>query len=548
MPSLLVQLEAFAADRAHDRYLELGLKPADALTDGRRRVHPPELLPRAAAADDRRLSALRRAAGAARAAVERPGDVDAAARRFATDDLRDLQVWQKLAWIDPSYLERDPRVAGARRERRATSPRTTRRLLRAVELELLNAVIPAYRRARRGGTDRDLDVAVLSPDSAAAVRYGDLQADAPELARCRGTGSCTPRMRSSSSSGRSACHERLFGRRPVGLWPSEGSVSDAMVPLVAQAGFKWMATDELILARTLGIDLQPRRPRARRSAGAAVSRRTVVAAGGAAGRLRVPRPRAVGPDRVRLRGLGAPTPPPTISSRASSKPGRRGTAQDGGEEPTIFVILDGENAWEHFEGGGRPFLRALYRRLAAHPELRTVTMAEACAAPARDAAGHLSRVVDRRELLHLDRPCRRPAGLEPAGRGARGARRRRPGRRRGALAQAREEMLIAEGSDWFWWYGDDHSSDHDLEFDDLFRRHLRNVYRLLQRPVPDELFVSNIIDGRARADCRSDADRADSPDARRRGVELLRMAGAGDAGGPRGRRARCTRPTVRGGF
>ena len=45
-----------------------------------------------------------------------------------------------------------------------------------------------------------------------------------------------------------ACHERLFGRRPVGLWPSEGSVSDAMVPLVAKAGFSWMATDEQILA------------------------------------------------------------------------------------------------------------------------------------------------------------------------------------------------------------------------------------------------------------------------------------------------------------
>ena len=50
-----------------------------------------------------------------------------------------------------------------------------------------------------------------------------------------------------------ACHERLFGRRPVGLWPSEGSVSDAMVPLVGAAGFRWMATDEMILARTLGI-------------------------------------------------------------------------------------------------------------------------------------------------------------------------------------------------------------------------------------------------------------------------------------------------------
>jgi len=61
-----------------------------------------------------------------------------------------------------------------------------------------------------------------------------------------------------------------------------------------------------------------------------------------------------------------------------------------------------------------------------------------------------------------------------------------------ARARAREEILIAEGSDWFWWYGDDHSSDHDPEFDDLFRRHLRNAYLSLNRPVPEELFVTNI--------------------------------------------------------
>ena len=61
-----------------------------------------------------------------------------------------------------------------------------------------------------------------------------------------------------------------------------------------------------------------------------------------------------------------------------------------------------------------------------------------------------------------------------------------------AREAAYEEVLIAEGSDWFWWYGDDHSSDHDAEFDDLFRRHLRNAYRLLNRPVPDDLFITNI--------------------------------------------------------
>jgi hypothetical protein len=54
------------------------------------------------------------------------------------------------------------------------------------------------------------------------------------------------------------------------------------------------------------------------------------------------------------------------------------------------------------------------------------------------------------------------------------------------------EIAIAEGSDWFWWYGDDHSSDHDREFDDLFRRHLRNVYRALGQAAPHDLDLTNI--------------------------------------------------------
>jgi hypothetical protein len=64
-----------------------------------------------------------------------------------------------------------------------------------------------------------------------------------------------------------------------------------------------------------------------------------------------------------------------------------------------------------------------------------------------------------------------------------------------ARDRALEELLIAEGSDWFWWYGDDHSSDHDAEFDDLFRRHLRNAYAALGAPIPEELFATNISTG-----------------------------------------------------
>ena len=38
---------------------------------------------------------------------------------------------------------------------------------------------------------------------------------------------------------------------------------------------------------------------------------------------------------------------------------------------------------------------------------------------------------------------------------------------------------MAEGSDWCWWYGPEHSTANDEEFDMLYRKHLSNIYRLL---------------------------------------------------------------------
>jgi Glycosyl hydrolase family 57 len=172
--------------------------------------------------------------------------------------------------------------------------------------------------------------------------------------------------------------------------------------------------------------------------------------------------------------------------------GRRYREETGGDEALIPIILDGENAWEHFEGGGRPFLRALYRRLSAHPELRTVTMTEATEKATRELPGIFpGSWIDANFYIWIGHADDQKAWRQLAD--ARAALNSATLHAdSSALAAAREELLIAEGSDWFWWYGDDHSSAHDLEFDDLFRRHVRNAYRRLQLPVPDELFVTNI--------------------------------------------------------
>jgi alpha-amylase/alpha-mannosidase (GH57 family) len=490
VPSMLIQLKAFAENRARDRDLDLSLKPADALTEPEieavletffhaQRQRMVEAYPRYA-----ELFAKRGPSAAGTAARR-----DAAAS-FTREDLRDLQVWHKLAWIDPFYLDGDVRVRALIARGRGYSE-TDKETLRTVELEILNKVVPEYAAAAaRGHVELsttpffhpilpllcDTDVYLRTHPGARRPRRPFRHPDdaAEQIARAV------------------SYHQALFGAAPAGTWPSEGSVSDAMVPLVAAAGLRWMATDELILARTIGMTFTRD------------------------GQGRVEQPEKLyTPYRIRVgdasvaclfrdhvlsdligftySGWGADAAADDFVRRLAEG-GRRYAERGGRGEPVIPIILDGENAWEHFEGGGRPFLRALYHRLSSHPELRTVTMAEACAEPGEELTGIFpGSWIDANFSIwigHADdqRAWSQLADARDAldfGGAADGA------------AAAREEVLIAEGSDWFWWYGDDHSSAHDAEFDDLFRRHLRNVYRLLNRAVPDELYVPNRSTDRA---------------------------------------------------
>jgi alpha-amylase/alpha-mannosidase (GH57 family) len=474
VPSLLMQIQAFADGRAKDPHLDVGLKPAEHLD-----------------AEERAFLV----ANGFHAPFERmikpyPRYAELHARRspgpLAPDEVRDLQVLHKLAWMDPDYLKRDRRLIALVAKQRDYSEED-KEILRAVELELLNAVIPVYREASSTGQVElstspfyhpilpllyNLDVHLeRHPDSSLARGVFARPDDAIEQVRRA-----------------SVFHGELFGDSPAGVWPSEGSLSGEVVEMLSALGVCWTATDEDILARSLGCAITAE----------ALYRCYEV---GAPGRTL----RCLFRDH-RLSDLIGFTYQSWEADAAAADfiehvrdAGRRFAAElpkGSGEVPTVTVILDGENAWEHYENGGRPFLRALYRQLENATDITTVTMSEAAAAPARRLeaiaagswinadfyvwAGHPDDHRAWRQLAAARAALDQHAGeVTPEDR-----------------ACALEELLIAEGSDWFWWYGDDRSSDHDREFDELFRRHLRNMYRRLGQAPPDELFVTNITTDR----------------------------------------------------
>ena len=66
---------------------------------------------------------------------------------------------------------------------------------------------------------------------------------------------------------------------------------------------------------------------------------------------------------------------------------------------------------------------------------------------------------------------------------------------------AYEELLVAEGSDWMWWFGNDFSSDDDAIFDALFRQHIGNIFHFIGLPEPEGLNepIKKSIGGRKTA-------------------------------------------------
>ena len=472
VPSLLLQIQAFAEDRATDRHLTLGLKPAAHLERDEQRLlvangfHVPY---------DRMIRPY-------------PRYAELHARRhhadgFTRQDVIDLQVWHKLVWMDPDWLKTDPRLQRLLALGR-NFDEPDKRILREVELELLNAVIPAYTRAAARG-QIEVSTSPFYHPILPLLCDSDVHFRAqPHSALPRGL-IRRPAAARLQIERALAFHREQFGALPSGMWPSEGSLSDEVVAMLAEHGVSWTATDEEILARSL-----------QQAASAAVLYRPYEV--GESGQSI----RCLFRDH-RLSDLIGFTYQSWDAQRAADDfllqvrdGGRRFRADaPAGETPVVSVILDGENAWEHYPGGGRPFLRALYGALATATDIETVPMRVAAAGPARRLrqlfpgswingdfyiwAGHTD---DHRAWNQVaDAYASLDAETDESGR-----------------ARATDELMIAEGSDWFWWYGDDHSSDQDAEFDDLFRRHVRNSYTTRGAEPPVALYTSNITTGGAK--------------------------------------------------
>jgi alpha-amylase/alpha-mannosidase (GH57 family) len=484
VPSLLKQIQDYVENNASDEYLAVTLKPASDLDQDDKLF----LLKNSFMANwdtmikpypaywqmlDRRGYSVS------------PNDLLTATRYFSAQDYLDLQVWFNLTWFDPLFKNSDPLLKGLVRKGSGFTEQE-KVLLIQKQREVMALIIPEYKRLAELGRieltttpfyhpilpllyDTDLAKAAIPDIHLPVTRFAHPEDAKVQIEKAM------------------VYHENLFGSRPAGMWPSEGSVAEEIVPLFADAGIKWIGTDEGVLARSLGIPID------RDLAGVMKNPEVLY------------KPYLAGKGDKRVSVVFRDHTLSDLFGFVYSKWDYKNAVHDlidrlhrvrkglSNGPHLVSIILDGENAWEYYQNDGRDFFLYLYERLSAEQDLKCVTVGEFLREhPAQTGIEHLhagSWINSNYRIWIGHEEDNRAWDLLSQTRQALTEYGSREGDTDKSL-KAWEEVYIAEGSDWCWWYGDDHFSENDAEFDLLFRTHLMNVYRIIGLDVPDELQIS----------------------------------------------------------
>ncbi|HKW89842.1 MAG TPA: glycoside hydrolase family 57 protein [Candidatus Acidoferrales bacterium] len=484
VPSLARQIEEYSSGQFDDPWFTIAFRPADRLTDSDKR----DALHRAFQVNHEHLMS-RWPRFVELHDWTRKSGAEHSAREFNIRDWRDLQVLSQLAWMDEEYLANDPVVSALARQGSDFSEKD-KQSLRERQTELLTRVLPEYAQAAERGQIEISTTPFYHPILPLLCDSGVAQTANPHSPPLSPPFHHADDAREQLQRARHY-HQYLFGQIPAGLWPSEGSVSDEALSLAAEMGFKWFATDEGILGRTLNVAFW------RDSSGFPQNSRELYSPW----KFRVGGREITGLFRDHYLSdligfvysrMGAADAAEDFHRRLRAIGEQAGEARPA----TVSIILDGENAWEYYPGNGREFFRQLYSRIEKDPEIRSLTVSEAIAnagdIPSRDSIFPGSWINANFDIWIGQEEDIRAWDLLREARdaysNAQAAAQSDPSSAANVnLPAAYESLLAAEGSDWCWWFGPEHSSANDAEFDELFRKHLAAVYAALGREAPEAL-------------------------------------------------------------
>lgn len=392
------------------------------------------------------------------------------AQSFTTDEFRDLQIWANLVWVDPIFRSE---IEDLYKKGKNFKEEDKDRVI-AIQNRIMGSVIDEYKKALESGQIEISTSPLYHPILPLLINSNLAKASNPNLAIPFEI-SYIEDAKKQIAEGINV-FEKFFGQKPKGLWPSEGSVCQELIPLLSEFNIKWLATDEEILARSLERSF-------RREDTVIPNRPDLLYKPWKYNDVNI-----VFRDHILSDLIGFVYNQWEQKQAAEDLVNRLENIANTlptSDKFLIPIILDGENAWESYANDGTEFLDTLYDRLSKS-DIRTTTI-----------SGFLENNEVKNELSSLF-----------------------PGSWIGAnfniwightedhkawliVKKIRDKLVeknitdpniwdrlyILEGSDWYWWFGGEHISHVADVFDELFRLNAIWIYKKIGEEPPPELFA-----------------------------------------------------------
>ncbi len=476
VPSLIQQLEDYADGKGIDPYLKLTLTPEHLLT----RYQKEYIINHFFDANSRTLidPHPRYRQLYQQRQINGP---EWCLHHWTNQDYSDLLAWHNLAWIDPLFWN-DPDIAYWL-EKGKNFTLADRQGIYAKQQEIIRQIIPKHKQMQQKGQLEVITSPYTHPILPLLANTDSAQVATPHMTLPK-QGFAWQEDVTRHLEKAKTVYSHYFERNPQGLWPSEQAISPQILPQIAQAGFQWFCCDEAILGWTLNHYFHRNQQ----------------------GKLYAPEllyqpyrlPTEHGDLAVVFRDhrlsdlIGFTYSKLSAQDAANDFMDRLNTIAESLGDPIeqpwlVTIALDGENCWEEYQQDGHPFLEALYQRLNDHPGIAVVTVSEFLekyppTATLPTERLHSGSWVNGDLTTWIGDPVKNRAWELLAQ--ARAVLAEHAQGSEHHYSEAWEALYAAEGSDWFWWFGQGHSSNQDAIFDQLFREHLSKVYTALNLPIP----------------------------------------------------------------
>ncbi|MDZ4746654.1 MAG: glycoside hydrolase family 57 protein [bacterium] len=381
----------------------------------------------------------------------------------------DLTVWYHLAWCSPHLRRQDAVVMGLLSKGQNFTTTDVQSLMHVLT-DACDDVVPTLRRLHKLG-QIDVSVTPYHHPILPLLCNTESTRDALPDSALPIPAFVFPQDASSQVKSAKTAAQHAFDDSVHGMWPAEGSISNEALKVFARHGIRWVASDEGILANSLGEEYS------------ATSKYRAWAVGEGDETVSV-----VFRDRALSDAIGF-TYSNWDANRAADdfirqlEERRRLIVQNEGTDAlldsVVSIILDGENCWEFYENNGESFLRALCARLANTTLYSCIGMNEATR-PTRSirsivAGSWIGASFDiwigsplKNLAWSLLREARSAVDCLPSFPSDVNVKR--------SNASILDDILSAESSDWFWWYDDRHQAPNKRDFDMLFRERLTTIF------------------------------------------------------------------------